>query len=277
VAESRTTRLQNLDGAGIVALAGNGLAAAGDLYALGLDTVWASLEGIFRRTFPWKEAVDQAWFIASVCILPSILVAIPFGVLVAVEVGSVAHQIGADSYTGAVDALTIVREAAPLVTALMIAGVGGSAICADLGARKIRDEIDALEVMGISPLERLVAPRLVAAILVTILLNGVVLFVGVTGGYLYEVWVGHGTPGSFLRTFTEFTGLDDIIVGEIKAAIFGVIAALVAGYKGLGVKGGPKGVGDAVNQSVVVSFLLVFVANTVISQIYLILVPPHGP
>jgi phospholipid/cholesterol/gamma-HCH transport system permease protein len=277
VAESRATRLQNLDGAGIVALAGNGLAAAGDLYALGLDTVWASLEGIFRRTFPWKEAVDQAWFIASVCILPSILVAIPFGVLVAVEVGSVAHQIGADSYTGAVDALTIVREAAPLVTALMIAGVGGSAICADLGARKIRDEIDALEVMGISPLERLVAPRLVAAILVTILLNGVVLFVGVTGGYLYEVWVGHGTPGSFLRTFTEFTGLDDIIVGEIKAAIFGVIAALVAGYKGLGVKGGPKGVGDAVNQSVVVSFLLVFVANTVISQIYLILVPPHGP
>ena len=105
----------------------------------------------------------------------------------------------------------------------------------------------------------------------------VVLFVGVTGGYLYEVWVGHGTPGSFLRTFTEFTAFGDIVVGEIKAAVFGVIAALVAGYKGLSVKGGPKGVGDAVNQSVVISFLLVFVANTVISQIYLILVPPHGP
>jgi phospholipid/cholesterol/gamma-HCH transport system permease protein len=266
-----------MDGQAVVAAAGNGLAAAGDLYALAGDTIWASVQGIGRRTFPWREAVSQAWFVASVCILPSILVAIPFGVLVAVEVGSVAHQIGADSYTGAVDALTIVREAAPLVTALMIAGAGGSAICADLGARKIRDEIDALEVMGISPLERLVAPRLIAAVVVTVLLNGIVLFVGVTGGYLYEVWVGHGTPGSFLRTFTEFTGIDDIIVGEIKAAAFGVIAALVAGYKGLGVKGGPKGVGDAVNQSVVVSFLLVFVANTVISQIYIILVPPHGP
>jgi phospholipid/cholesterol/gamma-HCH transport system permease protein len=277
VAGSKVARLQGFDGGALAGLAGNGLAAAGDLYALGIDTVVASVDGIVKRTFPWKEMISQAWFIASVCILPSILVAIPFGVLVAVEVGSVAHQIGADSYTGAVDALTIVREAAPLVTALMIAGVGGSAICADLGARKIRDEIDALEVMGISPLERLVAPRLVAAIMVTILLNGVVLFVGVTGGYLYEVWVGHGTPGSFLRTFTEFTGIGDIIVGEIKAAVFGVIAALVAGYKGLSVKGGPKGVGDAVNQSVVVSFLLVFVANTVISQIYLILVPPHGP
>lgn len=266
-----------LDRAGLLGHAGAGLGAAGDLYALAGDTILAAAQGVRRRTFPWKEAVEQAWFIASVCMLPAILVAIPFGVLVAVEVGSVAHQIGADSYTGAVDALTIVREAAPLVTALMIAGVGGSAICADLGARKIRDEIDALEVMGISPLERLVAPRLAAAILVTILLNGIVLFVGVTGGYLYEVWVGHGTPGSFLRTFTEFTAFNDIIVGEIKAAVFGVIAALVAGYKGLGVKGGPKGVGDAVNQSVVISFLLVFVANTVISQIYLILVPPHGP
>jgi phospholipid/cholesterol/gamma-HCH transport system permease protein len=268
---------RGLDRTALAAYAGAGLGAAGDLYALAGDTILASLQAVRRRSFPWREAIDQAWFIASVCILPAILVAIPFGVLVAVEVGSVAHQIGADSYTGAVDALTIVREAAPLVTALMIAGVGGSAICSDLGARKIRDEIDALEVMGISPLERLVAPRLAAAVLVTVLLNGIVLFVGVTGGYLYEVWVQHGTPGSFLRTFTEFTAFDDIVVGEIKAAVFGVIAALVAGYKGLSVKGGPKGVGDAVNQSVVISFLLVFVANTVISQIYLILVPPHGP
>jgi phospholipid/cholesterol/gamma-HCH transport system permease protein len=270
-------RTRGLDRAALAGIAGSGLGAAGDLYALAGDTFLAGIQGVARRTFPWKEAISQAWFIASVCVLPAILVAIPFGILVAVEVGSVAHQIGADSYTGAVDALTIVREAAPLVTALMIAGVGGSAICADLGARKIRDEIDALEVMGISPIERLVAPRLLAAVVVTILLNGIVLFVGVTGGYLYEVWVGHGTPGSFLRTFTEFTGLSDIVVGEIKAAVFGVIAAVVAGYKGLNVKGGPKGVGDAVNQSVVISFLLVFVANTVISQIYLIVSPPHGP
>jgi phospholipid/cholesterol/gamma-HCH transport system permease protein len=270
-------RTKGLPGSALIASAGAGLGAAGDLYALAGDTMLASVQGVFRRSFPWREMVNQAWFIASVCVLPAILVAIPFGILVAVEVGSVAHQIGADSYTGAVDALTIVREASPLVTALMIAGVGGSAICADLGARTIRDEISALEVMGISPLERLVAPRLAAAVIVTVLLNGIVLFVGVTGGYLYEVWVGHGTPGSFLRTFTEFTAFSDIVVGEIKAAVFGVIAALVAGYKGLGVKGGPKGVGDAVNQSVVISFLLVFVANTVISQIYLILVPPHGP
>jgi phospholipid/cholesterol/gamma-HCH transport system permease protein len=274
---SSVARTGGFGNVALVGAANSGLTAAGELYALAGDTIYASIRGLVKRTFPWREAIEQAWFIASVCILPSILVAIPFGVLVAVEVGSVAHQIGADSYTGAVDALTIVREAAPLVTALMIAGVGGSAICADLGARKIRDEIDALEVMGISPLERLVAPRLMAAIIVTILLNGVVLFVGVAGGYIYEVWVGHGTAGSFLRTFTEFTNFNDIIVGEIKAAVFGVIAALVAGYKGLSVKGGPKGVGDAVNQSVVISFLLVFVANTVISQIYILLIPPKGP
>ena len=258
------------------ARAAAGAEAVGGLYALGVDTLVATFRVLRHGRFAWSEFWSQMWFIASVTVLPAVLVAIPFGVVVVIEVGSVAGEIGASSYTGAVDALTIVREAGPLVTALMLAGVAGSAICADLGARKIRDEIDALETLGISPLERLVAPRLVAAVVVAVLLNGFVMFVGIVGGYLYFVLAQHGTAGSYLISFTEFARPGDVAVAEVKSAVFGLIAALVSAHYGLNAKGGPKGVGDAVNRSVVVAFIIVFVANTIISSIYLALVPAQG-
>ena len=91
--------------------------------------------------------------------------------------------------------LAVLREASPIVTALLIAGAGGSAICADLGARKIRDEIDAMEVLGINPIQRLVVPRVLASMLVAVLLNGLVSVVGVAGGYFFNVVLQGGTPG----------------------------------------------------------------------------------
>src|SRR5699024_11815878 len=127
-------------------------------------------------------------------------------------------------------------------TALLIAGAGGSAICADLGARKIRDEIDAMEVLGISPIQRLVVPRVLGAMLVAVLLNGLVSVVGVAGGYFFNVVLQGGTPGAYLSSFSMLAQLPDLWIGEIKAAVFGVIAAVIAAYKGLNPKGGPKGV-----------------------------------
>ena len=123
--------------------------------------------------------IEQAWFIASVTILPTALVSIPFGAVIALQIGNLARQVGAQSFTGSAAVLAILREAAPIVCALLISGAGGSAICADLGSRKIRDEIDAMEVLGISPIERLVVPRVLASMIVAVLLNGLVSVVGV--------------------------------------------------------------------------------------------------
>src|SRR6185312_6007016 len=215
----------------------------GEMFALFLDT----LRALPKRPFQFQEFVDQAWFVASVTILPTMLVSIPFGAVIALQLGNLAAQIGAQSYTGAASVLAIVREAGPIVTALLIAGAGGSAICADLGSRKIRDEIDAMEVLGISPLQRLVVPRVAAMMLVSVLLNGLVSVVGVMGGYFFSVVVQHGTPGPYFASFTELAQIPDLIQAEAKALIFGLIAGLVASYKGLTAKGGPKGVGDAVN------------------------------
>jgi phospholipid/cholesterol/gamma-HCH transport system permease protein len=216
----------------------------------------------------------QGWFLFSVCALPTILTAIPFGVIVALQVGTLAAQIGAEAYSGAINVLTVTREAGPLITALIIAGVGGSAICADLGARKVREEIDAMEVLGISPVRRLVLPRMVATTVVALLLNAVVSFVGIAGGYLYSVLVSHGTPGDYLANLTALTSVPDIVVGEVKAAAFGLIAGVVASHKGLTAKGGAKGVGQAVNEAVVITVILLFIVNFVLTEVYFAVLPP---
>jgi phospholipid/cholesterol/gamma-HCH transport system permease protein len=242
------------------------------LFALGLDVVVAT----FKRPFQLREFIQQAWFVVSVTILPTALVSIPFGAVIALQLGSLTRQIGAQSFTGAASVLAIIQQASPIVTALLIAGAGGSAICADLGSRKIREEIDAMEVLGVSPIQRLVVPRVLAAMLVSVLLNGMVSVVGVMGGYFFNVVLQGGTPGAYLASFSALAQLPDLWISEIKALIFGFIAGIVAAYRGLNPAGGPKGVGDAVNQSVVITFLLLFFVNFVLTAIYLQVVPAKG-
>jgi phospholipid/cholesterol/gamma-HCH transport system permease protein len=249
-----------------------GVQQAGRLFALFLDVARLT----FRRPFQFREFIQQAWFVASVTIIPTALVAIPFGAVIALQLGDLARQVGAQSFTGSASVLAIVREASPIVCALLIAGAGGSAICADLGSRKIRDEIDAMEVLGISPVQRLVVPRVLACTLVAVALNGLVCVVGVAGGYFFNVVLQHGTPGAYLSSFSALAQLPDLYTGELKAFIFGIIAAVVASYKGLNAGGGPKGVGDAVNQSVVITFLMLFFVNFVITAVYFQVVPAKG-
>src|SRR5256714_2291290 len=245
------------------------LRQTGNFFALSLDT----LRMLFRRPFQFREFIDQSWFIASVTILPTMLVSIPFGAVIALQLGNLTRQLGAQSFTGSASVLAIVREASPIVVALLISGAGGSAICADLGSRKIREEIDAMEVLGVSPLARLVVPRVLACMLVAFFLNGMVAVVGVMGGYFFNVILQGGTPGAYLASFTALAQLPDLYQGEVKALLFGVIAGVVASYKGLNAGGGPKGVGDAVNQSVVITFLLLFFVNFILTAMYFQIVP----
>ncbi|TNC28956.1 MlaE family ABC transporter permease [Amycolatopsis alkalitolerans] len=237
---------------------------------------WEVLLAIPRRPFQFREWIQQCWFFASVTILPTALVAIPFGAVIALQLGSLTEQIGAQSFTGAASALAIVQQASPLITALLVAGAGGSAVCADIGARKIREEIDAMEVLGVNPVQRLIVPRVLAAMVVSILLNGLVSVVGVLGGYFFNVVMQGGTPGAYLASFNALAQLPDLYISEIKALLYGFVAGVVAAYRGLNPAGGPKGVGDAVNQAVVVTFLLLFLINVVLTAIYLRVIPPKA-
>lgn len=243
---------------------------AGRMFALALDV----LRLIPKRPFQLEEFITQTWFIIKVTIVPSALVSIPFGATIALQLGSLTQQVGAQSFTGAAGVLATVQQAAPISTALLIAGAAGSAVCADLGARTIREEIDAMRVLGVSPVQRLVVPRVLAMVFVAILLNGFVSIVGVAGGYAFNVFLQDGTPGAYLASFNALSQLPDLWISEIKAVVFGFVAAIVASYRGMNPRGGPKGVGDAVNQAVVITFLLLFLINWILTTIYLQVVPP---
>ncbi|HET6152331.1 MAG TPA: ABC transporter permease [Marmoricola sp.] len=251
----------------------DGVVTSGNLVILGIASVWALVTDILARRFSWSEFMLQAWFMTRVSLLPTILVAIPFGVITSVQIGAVANQIGATSFSGAVNGIGVLRQGAPLVTSLMIAGAVGSAICADLGARTVREEIDALKVMGISPIQRLVAPRILAALVVAVLLTVIVAMTAMMTAFIMNVGSGTISSGAYLDSFVSFSRPEDFILAEFKALVFGFIATVVAAHKGLGASGGPKGVADAVNQAVVLSVILLAVTNVAITQGYVMIFP----
>src|SRR5258708_35325957 len=169
------------------------LRQTGRLFALAASVMWLA----FRRPFQTRELVEQFWFIASVTILPSMLVSIPFGAVITLQVGSLTRQLGAESFTGAASVLAVVQQASPLIVALLIAGAGGSAICADIGARTIREEMDAMEVMSVSPIQRLIVPRVLAvsAVAGSFKRDGAG-GGGVGGGFFFPVASDRGAPSA---------------------------------------------------------------------------------
>jgi phospholipid/cholesterol/gamma-HCH transport system permease protein len=239
------------------------VAAIGGLFELSFDT----LRALGRRPFHWREALGQAWFLVTVAFVPTLLVALPFTVLVIFTLNILLVEFGAADLSGAGAALGSVTQIGPLVTVLIVAGAGATAICADLGARTIREEIDAMRVLGIDPVHRLVVPRVVASCLVALLLNGMVVAIGLVGGFYFSVYVQNVTPGAYVSSLTLVTGLPEVILSEVKAGLFGLIAALVASYRGLTVSGGPKGVGTAVNETVVYAFVALFAVNVVLTAV----------
>src|SRR5271157_2195583 len=240
------------------------LRGVGGLFVMSVDAV----RFLFRQPFQAREFLEQSWFVARVALLPTLLVAIPFTVLVSFTLNILLRELGAADLSGAGAAFGAVTQVGPLVTVLIVAGAGATAMCADLGSRTIREEIAALEVLGIDPVQRLVTPRMLASGLVALLLNSLVIIVGVAGGYLFSVFVQNVNPGAFAAGITVLTGIPDLLISGVKAALFGLIAGLVACYRGLIISGGgAKAVGNAVNETVVYAFIALFVVNVVVTAI----------
>jgi phospholipid/cholesterol/gamma-HCH transport system permease protein len=237
--------------------------AVGGFYAMALDTLVA----IPRPPYAWREFLLQTWFVARVSILPTLMLAIPFSVLMVFTFNAMFMEFGAADYTGAGAALGTVTQVGPMVTVLVVAGAGATAMCADLGSRTIREELDALRVLGINPIQALVVPRVLAATVVALLLTSVVILVGLTGAFMFSVLAQHVTAGAFIASLTVLVGPTDVFVSVVKSALFGLSAGLIACYKGISVGGGPAGVGNAVNETVVYSFMALFVINVIATAV----------
>lgn len=235
----------------------------GGFFALTLDMVVA----LFTTRFSMREFIEQSWFVARVSLFPCLTLTIPFNALVVFILNVLLFDIGAADASGTGAALAVMTQTGPFTTVLVVGGAAATAMCADLGARTIREEIDAMRVMGIDPAQRLFVPRVAALTLNAILLNGVVCFVGLAATYTFAVYVNNVTPGSFAASLTFLVGLSDTVISFVKAALFGLTAGLIACYKGLTVGGGPQGVGNAVNETVVYTFMALAVINTLVTTV----------
>jgi phospholipid/cholesterol/gamma-HCH transport system permease protein len=249
------------------------LDTVGGQVQLGLRTIQYFFADLFTLRFQVREFIQQAAFMAGTSFLPTLFVTIPIGVTLSIQFSLLAGQVGATSLAGSATGLVTIRQGSSLVAAILLASAVGSAVCADLGSRKMREETDAMEVMGVSVIRRLVVPRFAAVELIAIALTGWASFVGFLAGYLFNVYMQDGTPGSFLATFASFATSDDYVLAFVKAIVFGAIVATVSCQKGLSTRGGPAGVANSVNAAVVESILLLMVVNVAMSQLYILIFP----
>jgi phospholipid/cholesterol/gamma-HCH transport system permease protein len=233
--------------------------AVGEFFAMSGDT----LIQMFRPPWAWREFLLQTWFVARVALVPTLLLAIPFTVLTVFTINILLVEIGAADFSGTGAAVGAVTQIGPVVTVLVIAGAGATAMCADLGSRTIREELDALRVLGINPIQALVVPRVLAATVVALMLTSLVTIVGIVGSFFFAVYFQNVTPGAFAAGLTLLVGTSDVLVNLGKALVFGLVAGLIACYKGISVGGGAQGVGNAVNETVVYTFMALFVINVI--------------
>jgi phospholipid/cholesterol/gamma-HCH transport system permease protein len=172
---------------------------------------------------------------------------------------------GALDRLGGFFVLGAVREIGPNVTGIVVAGVAGTAITADLGARKVREELDALQVLGVDPVKNLVVPRFLALMLVTGLFDIYALLFGIFGGIIAELV--NGQPlGPFWATLFANASIPDLWGSVLKTVLYGAIIAIVCCYKGMAASGGAEGVGRAVNEAVVVALTGTFAFDYVFTQ-----------
>jgi phospholipid/cholesterol/gamma-HCH transport system permease protein len=235
----------------------------GDLVILTGKTIVAAI----KPPYPYgDEFVSQFMFALKACFFPLVItMACVAYAAPGLQAANFLTLFGALDRMGGLFMLAVVREFAPFICAIVVAGAAGTAITADLGARKIREELDALQVLGVDPVKNLVVPRFLALIAITALFDVFAIVFGVTGGIL-ATWVNHARIEPFFATFWTSSSTTDLWGSLVKCTIFGAVTAIICCYKGMTVSGGAAGVGRAVNQAIVIVFLSIGVVNYVFTQ-----------
>jgi len=229
-----------------------------------------TLVSAVRPPYPYgSEFVGQFLFAIKLCWFPLLVSTVAFGFgAPGLQAANFLSLFGALDRLGGFFVLASIREFAPFVTAVVVAGVAGTAITADLGARKIREELDALQVLGVDPIKNLVVPRFLALMIVTSLLDIFAILFGLSAGIAAEL-LYHQPLGGFFATLFSNATVTDLWASVLMCTMFGAIIAVVCSYKGMAASGGAAGVGRAVNQAVVISLVAVFFFQFVVSSILL--------
>ena len=221
----------------------------------------------------WRAARDETYYILKAAWFPIVAAIGTFGLMVGIHCVNFTSLVGAVNRCGQYFFIVNFRDFSPWINSLVVSGVIGAAICSDLGARKVREELDALDVLGVDPIRELVLPRMVSITLLTPMLLIVSVMIVMIDAMISSVTMGHLPVNEYLNLVYSNLTQVEIVGALLKATITGFIIGVVSAYKGLNAAGGSIGVGRAVNQAVVVSFVGVFTISGVFNMVLLGLFP----
>lgn len=238
------------------------------IFLLGDLLYWIAL-GPFKGKLPNRQNVfEQMAFAGLRSVVIVFFVDMFTGVVLAMQSAYQLEKMGATLYVASLVAVSLCRELSPVLTGLVVAGRAGSAIAAELGTMKVTEQIEALDTMSINPVRFLVVPRFLALVVTMPCLVVLGNLSGIFGGYIVGTGSLNINPDLYIQTTFKYLELKDIYTGLIKSVVFGVIIALIACYEGLNTKGGAEGVGRATTRSVVISFIMIILADCVITTIF---------
>lgn len=239
------------------------LEEAGEIILLFIQTVLWMLRPPFRIGL----IIKQMEFVGVKSLFVVLLTGVFTGGVFALQTYHGFSMFGAETLVGSTVALALTRELGPVLTALMVTGRAGSAMAAELGTMRVTEQIDAMYVMAVSPIQYLVLPRVAASVLMLPVLTVICDFVGIVGGYVVGVRMLGIDEGIFTNKILEYLEFGDITMGLVKAALFGLILSLVGCYKGFYTTGGAEGVGRATTQAVVLASVSILSADYVLTAL----------
>jgi phospholipid/cholesterol/gamma-HCH transport system permease protein len=220
-----------------------------------------TLAFIFRPPFDIRNLLKQIEYV-GVKSIPVVLITGGFtGMVLALQSYTGFKRFNAEAFVATVVALSMTRELGPVLCGLMVSGRVGSAMAAELGTMQVTEQIDALYTLAINPVKYLVVPRFLASLIIMPILTTFADIIGIMGGYLVSVMLLGSNPTVYVRRTYDYLDLEDVYIGLLKACIFGMIIATIGCYQGMNTRGGAEGVGKATTNAVVISSLLILIAN----------------
>jgi phospholipid/cholesterol/gamma-HCH transport system permease protein len=220
-----------------------------------------------RPPYDLRELLRQMVRVGVDSVPVVLLTALFTGMVLALQTFSTLKRFNAEAFVGSLVALSMVRELSPVIASLLIAGRCGSAMGAEIGTMRVTEQIDALEVLATDPVHYLMVPRVWATVLMLPLLIVLGDVIGIAGGYAISVFYFAANPVTYVDNTFRFMDLDDLFSGLIKAAVFGLIIAVVGCQKGFYTRGGAEGVGQATTRAVVLASIAILVSDFFLTKI----------
>jgi phospholipid/cholesterol/gamma-HCH transport system permease protein len=220
-----------------------------------------SIAWLFSKPYRFRQIIDELEFVGNQSLSIITLTALFTGAVFAFQSWIALDLVGTSALVGVSVSLALARELGPVMCAIVVTGRAGAAMAAKIGIMRVSEQIDALEVLAISPKQYLIAPKIVAATIATPLLCAIFILVGNVGGYFVGVHFCGVDPGIYIHNLKSYLDPWDLYHGMIKATIFGFLMASIACYKGYITKNGAEGVGKATNESVVYGMVVILVVD----------------